>query len=1809
MQAKENSNDVSKLWGLGFDELNPPHYLLNANGDGLFTKTLFPRKWTGTTPAHQAKTRRTARRGPQAGNLGLTSGIPAGFGEVVALQYFQQTPSELMRASSDEEMMSVAVKLATYSAMQRTPPGRALPPGRAQSGISELVPRSSDPDSPQPGHSRQRSPGGQPMMSDSLDESQLSDALRGASASPTLFRPCFTLPLHPVSSEASLRGGLVGVGEPAVMQWDVPMRYNRAKLIKLTHPQGRLIIDVMLGTRCSLGLVSKEGSEVTICGSYTSSQPATLSLPVPLGRSEFIITHKGGSAISVVRFTVMNAKAAFDPPAPSLLICGDVEANPGPGPLTGSDTVLDLGSKLNACYVRDDDPPEVQEYFRRKEQERLARMHPTKPLTAKEALAQRVYEDANEIWHAAGQRSRYNEALKKMKAILAEDRHTFEITRKFFNDCGKPKTTQEICTMHGLWMDYPREFLETGLVPRRPVGVLPRTENYVPLNPKYKWEGTPPALAQLALERPDLLPHLVPPAPAPAPAPEPIPPPVQPPPPTPVAAPAPIDPPRLPTTPEPSPPLSQPPPALQPAPMDTSPPPRDSSPPCADPDNESSLPFGVQEDIRARATSDTPEADYYYVLCKYINIEVRNKFDLLCVPDASDPNCDGGLLADFPEAEDTDEQPPKRKQKLQPSATGSGPSSMREGTSPPRKVPRMEPEKTREMKAAQKRAVLRRIADKLRRDGAQMVDHWLSSHNPTRTFATLVAMEMLGADWQRTRKWTEVHILFDDYLNGLDNRGLYPFRMMVLHPYYRDLCATAPNALALLAESKLHNKRMHAYNGNTETKAPATSMVVVNDFQDIVTATVSSEVMFAKPWVGEHILHDSDFAPSHGELYAIKNPVEGRYDEADRLKFKAQLRTGVGQDVNSVVYYPSSPMLPRNFCHPVYDIDNWTPTPEEAAASATARARAEAHNKARVSVRQPEFKTLPALEQACVLSQIHPAHRNEPMPTPDLLSVDRTHNTIVGPSATTRLKFWEVESVPVPGHTLIPTDKSVNLSNLMANEVGNTVRFNSQTLQGFQTPDLLALSLQTPYLGLTSETMALKLLLLTQALVWKNRWECLPAMTRTVFDPYAKARREDLTIGINASPVFGENCGGTANPVFPMAGGSGTLRLHTSLNTVPHNARGSAIFIPNNMIDLQMDSGKALAIILMMFTDWPFCMIGYFGTVDHKNTPADHPVALHYRNYYVASPSLVHVAGSRHIDLILPATMVEERGPGARSALPRWQFSSGVQATNTLPPSTPLQYCRLGPNGVIDHYVRLTDYLVSWIASVTVDEINQVMVAVNNIFPFGTSVATMRDLAISLTYMYPKLILGLQGAYPVPPVVIDGGHFSSKVLMDYTSGSCMSPHQVTGDFPLTQTFSGDAIVKAFDPTAWNKVALGLSKIDEGMIKSLDKLNNEYVHKGVIMRDLARSLMFAATSQFVMAWQGASCKAWETMRSNFMSQWIMHVLPLMVGNPTQRPSLVLAPASFVFSNVMFSMMGRRTTTTVWRFEDGVERPVDLFGRLCYTGSFASVYTTGGNLMSGYCPVIIEDAWYQMLAKWLPMGWLPFAPPSSTLDNKVFTSAKIWPSNNSEVCEPFQMTIDGVHYRSAGRATDARETYNPLRIFRWQDEERWNVRLFATSAKVFRLVTVLGRPIDGVVQTGELPWGRRNYLHDGEQMPPEHLGQATMCLPNYDHESSKMFIVLPKDEALAITTTGTGNGFAPRARWIVPGSLLVSMLDIEGKFVDEWSDMINEAMAGFRIVESAKEAPVTDGVGPAPPVVEQTSSAASRTPSEPTAAPTS
>lgn len=283
------------------------------------------------------------------------------------------------------------------------------------------------------------------------------------------------------------------------------------------------------------------------------------------------------------------------------------------------------------------------------------------------------------------------------------------------------------------------------------------------------------------------------------------------------------------------------------------------------------------ESVQKLAKQQNATGHYFSTLCHHYNIEVTNLFDplILDVVPEDDAECDK-----------IGAKPKRAPRVVQQMRTEL----------PPRRVPAP---RTTEEKKSNMVAVLARLTAGFKKHPSA-VCHWLERQSPKRAFVRQLAAHMLGPHWQEESGWSEVHLLFYCYEMAIP-KPVIVAKLAEFHTGYdTKYFELFTNMEADLVAAKLHNKLMHAYNGNPLSRDMA-------------------DVDKAPKWL--QMLQDSSDSilplMTGTELQArVTNVVGDANPNQTRIFDQDKLRGNLVQDTNAVVLnaavpYPSTSIIPR----------------------------------------------------------------------------------------------------------------------------------------------------------------------------------------------------------------------------------------------------------------------------------------------------------------------------------------------------------------------------------------------------------------------------------------------------------------------------------------------------------------------------------------------------------------------------------------------------------------------------------------------------------------------------------------------------------------------------------------------------------------------------------------------------------------------------------------------------------------------------------------------------------------------------------
>lgn len=806
---------------------------------------------------------------------------------------------------------------------------------------------------------------------------------------------------------------------------------------------------------------------------------------------------------------------------------------------------------------------------------------------------------------------------------------------------------------------------------------------------------------------------------------------------------------------------------------------------------------------------------------------------------------------------------------------------------------------------------------------------------------------------------------------------------------------------------------------------------------------------------------------------------------------------------------------------------------------------------------------------------------------------------------------------------LTPTDRAQKALAMVNETIATKFRQTDLDAMGFLSYDMFSMAgVMTPK-GLSMEKCVLRLLMLHDiTMLHKN-----PSVPRSIYqnivgtmnpvnvaDMEVKFRAGDRTITEVDKNPFDDPSQEETN-VFPFVDTKGYLKFHMTLETVDHTNYDNILFAPPWIYDnFPTEREKALALYVLMFSEWPYGLYTVHGVVCGRQ-PKDLPPAKDLMNVnnragYLHLASLTRVPGLTRIDIILPrrapvgriSTPVE----AARCAYVRPQFGPNADAGFE---NAYMNICT-PDNGKNKVEYTLWDYLRSWAKEWDPMFIHRFMVNVNANIGIGRHIDSMSDLLVALTYSYPRLISA--STYT--------DDFSDTIGRCYLSDAgddwLCAPEFFTchtmwhGERPHTRKqllpWPDDKIPAFFlmetSILGWNRVCLGLSSSEDVARSNTMVASDLLGHNKIIFWNLIKSLILTVPMGIYYSIQGMSSALWDKAidyaENSSVRNIAMASFARQLAGSMFQPPLLYGVIMNIYSHVNTLPLGISYTML-----NGVKVEFTVYARALRPLSFAktigqihiSPYDPNAivpeptrppycDTNNYYTPVLLVDAWNNtIMQKGIRFMSNMFA---GCIDAGTYGYSK------STGCPIPQMSI--VRDRSTnaiGPYVDNTAMSMSMGIPdntrpRLSDEHLWNFRLFMTEGEM-KIKTLMLKTISETY--GDVnPWQRGTQENTSALNPiwsldvPTNRADIIRCNTTcYAYMSISNDLVIPitnaaKDKSDLVSAMQHQTS-RPREIWRFTRSILPTTDEYYTSSSDPWAELTDQYFAKAATITQSETLP--------------------------------
>jgi hypothetical protein len=568
-------------------------------------------------------------------------------------------------------------------------------------------------------------------------------------------------------------------------------------------------------------------------------------------------------------------------------------------------------------------------------------------------------------------------------------------------------------------------------------------------------------------------------------------------------------------------------------------------------------------------------------------------------------------------------------------------------------------------------------------------------------------------------------------------------------------------------------------------------------------------------------------------------------------------------------------------------------------------------------------------------------------------------------------------------------------------------------------------------------------------------------------------------LGINNSPVFGENCTVNNVPQFPFSGGPGVLAFHLTPMSVPQERRDNAIFCPSAILQATSDADQALALFVMMHSKWPHAL--------HTQTkPTTLPNGLEPNNQiYVHTESLVEVPGLTTIDVILPrqGSAANPTNADAVRALAAVSPAFGPDG-NQAGANILLNYVGIADNARVQ--VGLAPYLASWSLSYTMGTIKTFIDRLRSVVPVDRDLKSAREHATLLSTAFPHLMISDVASAGIPDS-------NEERSIGYSLANLSVPPTTAANFPVDATTQQLFQIIETDILAFNKHVLELVEMPPILAGAVQFawLGNPHSYVCGLIQAMkvgaTHNVFYSARRMPTVAWEGA----FQSDIPGFQeAAYQMFSYSANAGNllPAACDKALCNLHENIFNESLPVSHLTHGNTTV---------ELTSFGRWMIPNFWATpIEDDGTRGASGETPVNLVDQWIYYFADALPKCFAPWVPPQG-LDSNVgygpqYDATLINNSNSA-----------GDDYRPYTARQFNESNYLPNTVTPTPHDHSWrNIDLFCHVAGV-TMVTYDGAAV-GLEVNGPAAYIKQRAapLHAGALRPTQTLDAANHTKPVVD-----------------------------------------------------------------------------------------------------------
>lgn len=1043
----------------------------------------------------------------------------------------------------------------------------------------------------------------------------------------------------------------------------------------------------------------------------------------------------------------------------------------------------------------------------------------------------------------------------------------------------------------------------------------------------------------------------------------------------------------------------------------------------------------VHQRVIAKASCGSPKVSAYFSLIGYLEgILSENIFDALT--EVTDDGDYFQKVGDKPRSRSPKTEAKQHVERPRPQSAPT-PATTKATETPEELAKRLD-------------TIVSRIVSKFEKDLRQCVS-WLSRPHLNRRFVELIANRLFGAGWMDHVDFCQYRLLFYSHINAIPAKVVIA-KLYQFDSQYGDYADIFDNLRADLELANLHNKVMHASNGNILSRSMA----------DVDEAPTRDSILRGAA------NRKLPLYTGYEAQIAITNVAGDENPNQTGLFYQDRLRASVRYAANDITQMaastiPTTNLIPRQWVY-----------------------------------------TRPDGGQEVVVDEF-------------------------GANVT------EVNIAEYFANPIEPTELSRNTSNAVAVSQTSTWRRDNTTLSGFSMFDVASINTTLIPKGLSLEAVLLKLDLLHSILTIRQPTNQFPSSSWSVVNVSHIPQMDDIPdIGINNSPVPGEDCGGN-NPVFPWGGGKGEVAFHLTIATVPVERRHNVVFMPTALLQASEEGSEAISMFALMWAEWPFGIYTYAKALEYRG--AGVPPGP-FEATYVPTQTWTRVPGLRTLDIVLPRTMSEQnpRTQDDANAMAVVRPRFGNRATVAHAVGAPININFVG--GAVQS-VPLTDYLYSWSTYWDVASIKQFLGRLAVSVGVKDTLEAVHEMNIALCQQVPSMWTSDGTAPPrtYPELIGEEGMLQYMHQINYVNHTRVTEAPLNGaplnaKFPIINTIAADYRVFETNISVWNKVVLGLATAPNIAAELMTQLPPHIGDARCHWWERLQAIpMLASWAAFYYS-LGLTTQAWNDSYTSTLSPFLGYVSRNTYCTTHTTGTLLPSKWEHILIKFMEQMYERSPATVV---SSVANKPllVTHFGRWLPQTRYASVIHSDAPPREWYCftPVLLPDIWIQYLARKLPKFMSSFPPPGGYDSTRGYSykqdpKLKVHRNNNLHLVGSYlESDLPAVYPIRAGPDVS--------------DLVKWNTRLWYTHPNA-QMLNYSAQPIaEPSPESLYRPTGRAVFLDAdaGETYPLEILNQSTMCIPEMSTDGSRIVLYLTQAQSVPLINACNRATVLARAVWLL------------------------------------------------------------------------